>query len=383
LRWLGEVAAEHGAALYLVGGAVRDRLLGKTTLDIDLACEGGVRKLGHRLARELDSRFVYYPRFGTGTLEGPRGERLDLARTRTERYPRPGEFPTLKPASIKEDLRRRDFTVNAMAYTLTPKDFGRLLDPLGGRKDIEKKLIRVLHRRSFIDDPTRIFRAVRYSERLGFRIEPHTAELLRQAVHAIPALSGERLLYELRCIAGEDAKTRVRVIKRLEKLGALDFLGKPAVPLSAARMGRIEEAETCGFLCLLLSNFEQRRVERLPLKKACLATVATLRHAAEILARLARLETPSQITFFLRDYDARGLGIIARTRKAGACRKITAYLDTYRHVRTKTTGADLKRAGIPQGPRYRELLDRLLAARLDGAARTKRDEQRLLARWIG
>lgn len=380
LRWLGEIAAQEGAKLYLVGGVVRDRLLGKKTLDIDLACEGNVQRLGERLAKELGTRFLYYQPFKTGTLQGPKGERIDIARTRKEGYPKPGELPKVEPASITDDLHRRDFTVNAMAQSLHPSDFGNLLDPLNGQRDLKKRLIRVLHDKSFTDDPTRIFRAVRYAERFSFRIEPHTLVLLKKAVKRTPALSGERLLYELRCIAQEPKEVRVRTIKRLESLGALAFLGKPLASLSPTRLGRIKES--CEFLCLLLSLFDETHVKKLPVKKAYLETTNTLREARKILSSIARLRTPSQITFYLNNYDQRGLGIIAETTRAKSCEKITRYLSNYRNVKIKTTGEDLKRMGIQPGPRYKELLDNLLASKLDARVRNKREEQALLGHWL-
>jgi tRNA nucleotidyltransferase (CCA-adding enzyme) len=359
---------------------VRDRLLGKKTLDIDLACEGNVQRLGERLAKELGARFLYYPPFKTGTIEGPKGERIDIARTRRESYPKPGELPKIKPSSIEEDLFRRDFTINAMAQSLDPEDFGNLLDPLKGQRDLKKRLIRVLHDKSFTDDPTRIFRAVRYAARLGFRIKPHTSVLLKKAVKRIPALSGERLLYELRCIAWEPKEVRVMTIKRLESLGALGFLGRPLAPLSPTRLGGIKES--CEFLCLFLSHFDNSRIRKLPLSKECFKTIDTLQEKKPILSRLGRLSKPSQITLYLNNYDQSGLEIIAETTRAKSCERITRYLEDYSNVKISTTGEDLKRMGIQPGPRYKELLDNLLAAKLDARVRNKREEQALLGRWL-
>lgn len=362
---------------------MRDKLLGKSTADIDLACVGNVKRAGERLAKELDAEFNYYPPFKTGTLQGPKGERMDIARTRKETYPRPGELPKVESASIEDDLYRRDFTVNAMALSLHLSDFGRLIDPLNGQEDLKRGLIRVIHDASFVDDPTRIFRAVRYAERLGFRIEPHTLKLLKDAVNRIPDLSGERILYELRCISEESRNARVRIIKRLALLGALGFLAEPVINLSPAKLMLLREAETCEFLCLLLSHFEEQPVRTLPLQKRCVETIATLRKRKGILAKLAHLKTPSKITFYLKAYDQRGLRIIRKTTKARAGKKITEYLDNYSKIRIRTTGEDLKQLGIPPGPRYQKLLAGLLAARLDGKVRTKLEEKSLLERWKG
>lgn len=362
---------------------MRDRLLGMRTLDIDLACSGDVKRFGKRLALELGREFFYYSQFKTGTIEGPEGQRIDLAMTRKERYPVQGELPKVQKAGIEEDLYRRDFTVNAMAISLNDRDFGEILDPLDAARDLERGLIRVIHEKSFADDPTRIFRAVRYAERLGFRIEVGTLRLLKEAAPSIKKLSGERLLYELRCVVCEGRAIGLRIVQRLSKLGALEFLGVPIVPLSVARLARLKTEEgCCEFLCLLFSHFAERAISRLPLGKSCLATVATLRKKKEIFQTLARLNPPSRIAFFLNAYDARGLAILARVEEARAAQKIATYLDVYRNITIRTTGDDLVKLGVRPGPRYKELLDAALAARIDGKVKSKREELALIKKLI-
>jgi len=361
---------------------IRDKLLGKKTLDIDLAADGNVKTLGERLARELDTQFTYHPPFQTGTLQGQKGTRIDLARTRRETYPKPGELPRISASSIEEDLFRRDFTVNAMAQSLAPGDFGKVLDPLKGTEDLKKGLLRVLHDKSFIDDPTRIFRAVRYAQRLGFRIQTHTSRLMKDAVAGIPALSGERLLYELRCIMKEAKDVRLKIIRKLEQLGALGFLGEKLSPISYVRFERIRTEERCEFMCLLFSHFQERCVARLPASKACTKTIDTIRRKKEIFAGLARLSVPSEITFYLKGFDDRGLRVLSETETNRNSTAITAYLDRYSQMKLIITGDDLKAMEIPEGPRYRELMDRVLAARIDGEVFTRRDEKALLKRLI-
>lgn len=382
MLWLSALAREEGASLYLVGGAVRDRLLGKETLDLDLACSGNVKRLGERIASELSTEFQYHPQFQTGTIEGTGEQRIDLAMTRKESYPVKGKLPKVQRAGIEEDLYRRDFTVNAMAVSLNQEDYSRLIDPLGGQKDLAKGLIRVIHEKSFADDPTRIFRAVRYAGRFNFRIEPGTSRLMSQAVPAITKLSGERLLYELRCIAREQKEIRLRIVKRLRTLGALDFLGKPVAPLSPARLTRLRAEESCEFLCLLFSHFAERHLARLPLSKPCLATTATLREKGKIFAGLARLNKPSRITFFLRTRDTRGLRILSEVEKRSTLEKIATYLDNYRNITIKVTGDDLKKLGLSPGPCYKDFLDNVLAARIDGKIKSKTEELDLVKRLM-
>lgn len=374
LRWLGKIAAEEKTALYLVGGAIRDMVLGKRTRDLDLACEGSVKKVASRLSKELSTPFTHYQQFMTATLEGPEESRIDIAETRRETYPAPGALPEVEKASIMEDLYRRDFTVNAMALSLNPRDFGEIIDPTEGMVDLRKRLIRVLHEKSFSDDPTRVFRAVRYAERLGFRIESRTLVQLKGTVEMIHRLSPERLFYELQCISREAGDARVRIIKKLRRLNALSFLGEALKPLSAARLGRIPDDQACEFLCLFLSHFTDEYASRLPVKKACLETTNTLRKVNPVLAKLAGLSSPSSITRFLSTHDKRGLRIISQTSDSKGCRKIKDYLEIYSKVRIKTTGDDLKKMGISPGPRYRRILDDLLDAKLNGVLETKRQE---------
>jgi tRNA nucleotidyltransferase (CCA-adding enzyme) len=379
---LGDAACQEGARLYLVGGAVRDRLLGFETLDIDLSCEGEVKKLGDRLGSELGVKFTYFEEFQTGTLEGPQGARIDIARARTETYPRPGKLPVVKPASIEEDLHRRDFTINSLAQSLHPDSFGKLIDVAGGKRDIELGLVRVLHVRSFIDDPTRIFRAVRYAKRLGFRIEPTTNHLLKETLDLIPRLSGERLLYELRCIMRERGQVRLSIVRKLYAIGALGFLGAKVKPISYAKLARIKTEESCEFLCLLFSHFTQERIKRLPVSKRCLDTIRTVGERSGILSGISGLTRPSSITFFLNNFDRRGLRIIAETELSRSSNKLVDYLEIFSKVRVKSTGHDLKKMGLKQGPQYSELMNKLLAARLDGKAGSKREETALLRNWI-
>jgi len=171
------LAEGRAVALYLVGGSVRDLLLEREQLDLDIAVAGDAIDLAQALAAAADGRVAVHPSFGTASVKGPFFS-VDLAQTRAEEYPHPGALPVVRPASLEEDLARRDFTVNAMALRLTRPQAGRLVDPHAGRQDLERRAIRVLHDGSFRDDATRMLRAVRYEGRLSFRLEDGTARLL-------------------------------------------------------------------------------------------------------------------------------------------------------------------------------------------------------------
>lgn len=199
LKRIGELAGSMGYSAFLVGGTVRDLILGKENIDLDIAVEGDAIKLGQILREELAVSIVVHKMFGTCTIVTKKGLKIDLATARKEIYERPAALPAVEFSSLKEDLSRRDFTINAMAMSLKKDDFGRLIDPFGGRRDLAAGVIKVMHDKSFMDDPTRIFRAVRFATRLGFSIEPHTMALMNAAIKKgmIAKLSEYRIKKEL------------------------------------------------------------------------------------------------------------------------------------------------------------------------------------------
>ena len=181
LREIGVLGDERGCHVYVVGGVVRDLLLGQVTLDLDLAVEGDGIAFAKVVADRYRTGLAVFERFVTARLVFPDGLKMDIATSRREFYAEAALLPTVQPAAIEEDLHRRDFTINAIAMQLNPGQFGRLLDVYGGQRDLRARRIRVLHAGSFQDDPTRIFRAIRFEQRFKFRLEPDTLRLLRQA----------------------------------------------------------------------------------------------------------------------------------------------------------------------------------------------------------
>ena len=218
---LGSLANERGSSLFLVGGRVRDLLLGRESADFDLVVEGDALEIVKALAEDQGGEAVVHPRFGTATYR--RGElAFDLATSRTEEYSRPGVLPDVRPGPIEEDLKRRDFTVNAMAIRLSPPNAGRLLDRFGGRADLNKGLVRVLHEGSFVDDPTRIMRAIRYEQRLGFQIETTTLSLISRDLHLLPSVGVDRLRREIELFLIEPEPELQ--FGRVERLGVIDAI---------------------------------------------------------------------------------------------------------------------------------------------------------------
>lgn len=189
---------------FFVGGIIRDMILNQKIKDIDIAIEGDAIKLGHCLNKRLKGEIKTHREFGTIEIIKD-SVRIDLATARKEIYVTPGALPIVAPAKIYDDLKRRDFTMNAIAISISKKDFGKIIDPFNGIADIKNRLIRILHRRSFIDDPTRTFRALRYKNRLGFMLEKNTEKLLTKAISEgkVKNISMQRLLNELRSIFSE------------------------------------------------------------------------------------------------------------------------------------------------------------------------------------
>ncbi len=287
VRRAGELAGRRRERLYLVGGVVRDLLLERCNLDLDLVVEGDAIGLAHELAGTFDASLTTHPRFGTASLRW-RNRRADLAFARAETYPRPGALPVVRPGSIKDDLTRRDFTINAMAIELGTGRFGELSDPVGGRADIEKRLVRVLHGKSFTDDPTRIWRAVRYEQRLGFDIEPETLKLLRRDVGLLGTVSGDRVRHELELVLKEEEPE-----KPLARAGGLGILETVHPPLKADDW--------------LAETIEQARLRCLPFTPAPYLYLALLayrltKEATEELISYLRL--PKKASEVLRDAAA-------------------------------------------------------------------------------
>ncbi len=360
--------------VYLVGGGVRDLLLGGSPVDLDLVVDGEMDPVTARLgtpAREHD-------RFDTGTLVVD-GVTFDVARARRESYAHPGALPTVEPAPIDVDLLRRDFGVNALALGLGGETRGRLLEAPGGLADLRARRLRVLHEASFIDDPTRLLRLVRYATRLGFAVEDRTRELARAAVagRAVDTVSGSRLGAELRLLAAEPDPVRalrglaeleidellapgfgIRTDAAAEAAGrALRLLpadGDPgAVALAVATLG-LDPGDRAELLDRLAFPAGQRDVIRIAAGRA-----------PGLAAALAEAVAPSQIAAAV---GRAPVELVALAGALGAEPQARRWLDELRHVRLEIDGQDLLDAGVERGPEVGAGLARALAAKLDGRA---------------
>ncbi len=380
------MARELGYSLYVVGGFVRDLLIGEANLDIDLVVEGDAIPLAQRLAEQYGGRVHTHARFGTAKWIFDDDEKLhlDFATARTEFYEYPSALPDVERSSIKLDLHRRDFTINALALCLDPERYGALLDPYGGELDLQRGIIRVLHNLSFIEDPTRILRAVRFEQRFGFEIEARTAQLIDDARNLLNKVSGQRLRNELDLIFTEAAPERA--LARLQQLGVLE---KIQTSLQAdnwleQKFHHLREAYTptpmlyLGVLAYRLRTSEARTLaKRLKLSRGeteILVQMVTLRLLERQLnnANLA----PSRVAELLERFDDAALAVFAiASDSLQASSYVDRYREEWRAVQTELTGNDLKALGLPPGPRYKEILGSLRAQRLDGQIATREDEE--------
>ena len=392
-------AAEQGQRVYLVGGVVRDLLLGDPSLrsglrfDLDLVVEGDAVKLAQQVAETSQAKLLAHHRFGTAKL---RYEifTLDLATARKETYARPGALPAVTPGTFKDDLIRRDFSINAMAISLASNDYGELVDPHQGKNDLEHRLIRILHPGSFSDDATRILRAVRYEQRLGFELETQTAQLLKQDIPMLDTISGDRIRHELELIFKE--KQPELVIKRLAELGVLPrispFLkgdGWIAEKFDKARRLQKPNQLPSLYFCLLIYSFSEREIEQFLTRlnisaKLSRAMCDTLRLKTSLPLLDKPSLKPSEIYYLLREYEPVAIqaNAIATDEKEGTPSLIVhhdlqLFLTKLRYVRTSLSGGELKRLGIPAGPEMGKVLQVLHKAKLDGEVRSKADEKKL------
>ncbi|MFN2111014.1 MAG: CBS domain-containing protein [Anaerolineae bacterium] len=433
IRQIGELAAQQGYFVYFVGGIVRDLLLGQPLVDVDIVVEGHAIALGKVLAQQLGGEIHTHSRFGTvkWTLPADVWEKLemedgkfqndgqpsaiskssisqfsipefiDLVTARTEFYEHPTALPLVERSSIKQDLHRRDFTINTLAIRLDPQRWGELLDFYGGKADLEDGVIRVLHSLSFIDDPTRILRAARFEARLGFHLDLQSESLIANALPMLDRITGGRIRHELDLIFRE-AKPEA-ALDRLQALGALVHIDPELVSDAwlHERFTRLRQPENQAlwgidtahpdsheatheldffYWGLLLYRLSPKAVEhlikRLLIPRRISSGLRALPLLRQTLPKLETLERPSQIVALLEPLldELLPLGWLASddsTIKA----KLERYAREWRHVQCEISGKDLKELGLSPGPVYRQIFEALRAARLDGVIATREEEE--------
>lgn len=384
LQQVAAVAGECGVNVFLVGGPVRDMLLGVPGPDIDVAVDSGMPGFGRCVARKLGGRFVYHERFMTGTVLLADGRHIDICQTRAESYPRPGMLPKVRPAGIEADLGRRDFSINALALELHPEGPGRLLDPEGGQEDLRRRQVRVLHERSFVDDPTRIFRCIRFAIRLDFDIAARTLALLRQAVaERRPALlTPERILYELRLVCAEPRAVRIAEALICEQVLAAAWNWRPG-PEFLAGFCRLAQARSGPAALFVYWLSDLPGIDKFPIRREELAAATAIRDFSRVRSGLARAGRPSAVVRLLDGIPGSALAVLRIVESGAVAGRIGRFLDEWRQVRPALTGQDLKGMGLRPGPRFRRVLEAVRAAKLDGRVRTFDGELRLARRIAG
>jgi tRNA nucleotidyltransferase (CCA-adding enzyme) len=340
-----EAAARAGVEASLVGGSVRDALLGLASANLDLVVDGDHQPLVAALGGEA----VVHDRFETATVTLPGGP-VDIARARAETYPRPGALPEVRPAGLVVDLARRDFTVNAIAVRLA--DPGVPVDPHDGIDDLRAGLLRVLHDRSFADDPTRALRAARYAARLGLELEPRTLELLRAT--DLTTVSADRVAAELGKLAAEADPRR-----------GFELLSEWGLIALAPGAGELIDR-----IVALLSAPPWEGV--VPRPAAVLAAARGPGPAAHELAAL----TPSEPSVAVAAARGKSAAELALARALGGD-WLDRYLTLWRNVALEISGEDLIAAGVAEGPAVGRGLAAALRAKLDGEAPTRADELRI------
>jgi len=390
LELLQDIAGEagrSGQSLYLVGGIVRDLLRGYPNFDLDLVTESDAPGLASRIARITGEKLVIHPRFGTAKIKSGKFG-IDLATARSETYAHPGALPAVMPGSIEKDLFRRDFSINAMAISLAAKDYGELLDPYHGRDDLDLRLIRILHPKSFSDDATRILRAIRYEQRLGFELEKKTSRLLKQAIPLLDTISGDRIRHELELIFREEKPERP--LRRLGELGALPRLspslkgnGWLADKLATARRWSKSGELPTLYFCLLAYPLDEEETSQLVRR---LNMPSRLAKAVEDTIRLKlclpRLDKPrlkpSSVYQFLQEYHPLAVKANAIAGGNASTRQhLELFLSRLCYIKPCLNGEELQKLGIPEGAELGRILRRLHQARLDGEVSTRDDEEKL------
>lgn len=403
---ISNVAAKSDMRVYLVGGFVRDMLLGVKNLDLDITVEGDGIKFAEFLSAQLNAKLVSHKRFGTATLTLKHGLKIDIATARLETYPYPGSLPVVTAGSVKDDLLRRDFTINAMAVSINKDSFGQLIDIYAGRRDLNAEIVRILHDVSFVDDPTRMLRAVRFATRYGFKIEPASMALIRQALKnkMLAKVDPQRLRDELMLILKEEYP--LKQIYSLKKIVGFDSLHMNNAMPKARKvlLSNIErqikwfmrnypqrrkldawliyligllDVMDIGKVKVFCSSFAFRRGE----EKRVLSYKKISRKFISELSR-AKIK-PSRIFALLEPLSYEVILLIkAKYSNKHLQSNISNFFEIYNGMRIYSSGQDLGSLGVKPGPDYKRIFSRVLEAKLNGGIKTKEEEIFLIKQLI-
>lgn len=406
IQLASSIASSNNMSIYLVGGCVRDLLLRVKNLDLDIVVEGDGISFAEDFADKLKARLIRHRRFGTATVTLDSGLKVDIATSRRELYPKPASLPQVLSGTLKDDLRRRDFTINAMAINISGRDFGSLIDLFNGKDDLHHKKIRVLHNLSFIDDPTRILRAIRFKERYNFKIESKTLGLLREAVRIkmLDKVEPQRLRDELILILKEEDP--IEQIRRIQELVGFNFI-TPKLYVSSKTYkllkgikneiewfkGAYPRRRQLGtWLIYFMGLTDSLRTNDV---KSVLKKFAFHKGEEKIILSSHKIDNhlirqlsqnkikPYKILDMLQPLSYETVIFIkAKYKNRYIKRHIEDFLKIYNTIRLGVSGKDLLRLGINPGPDYQKILYKVLNAKLNGSVKTKEDELALIKRLV-
>jgi len=402
LREFGKLAETLGYKAYAVGGFVRDLLLRHSNLDIDIVVEGDAIEFAKAFAERHKIKVRFHRKFNTAMLIFPDDLRVDVASARFEYYQHPAALPIVEFSSLKMDLYRRDFTINTLSLALNPGEFGQLIDFFSGQKDIKEKTIRVLHNLSFVEDPTRILRAIRFEQRFGFKIGKQTAGLIRNAVRMglLEKLGGRRFFHEIQLILEEEDP--LPALRRVAEFGVMPALAPGIVfdrkmevvfenlrqVISWYRLSFLDDPlnRWWVYLLALFSSLPCQEVreacERMLLSRTqCNRMLWTFENGGKLLRGFFAqpAHKPSETFRALESFEPEELlFLMGKAEKEETRKAVSYFFHRYRNIHTEIRGKDLKEMGIPPGPSYRILLNELQDARINGEVRNRQEEFQFL-----
>ncbi len=402
----GAIASSKGMPVYLIGGFVRDLLLAVKNFDLDMAVEGDGIAFAEEFSAKLNAKLIRHRRFGTAAVILTPNLKIDIATARREIYPEAAKLPVVEFGTLKDDLKRRDFTINAMAIDITESNFGGLIDFFEGKKDLTDKKIRILHELSFIDDPTRILRAIRFERRYDFKIETKTLRLLKDAVkkRMLEKVEPQRLREELILILKEDSP--VKQITRMQQLTGFDFFSRG---LTGSRID-------CGLLNSVAQELVWFKKEHFPrrkldiwliyfmalidrisfkeAKKACNKFVFRKGEEKRILSykkigdkfvkKICKKGIkPFEVFDLLEPLSYEVILLIkAKYRNPVITRRIKDFLEIYNDIRVCISGHHLHGLGVVPGPHYKKIFNWVLKAKINGVVKTEEEELCLIKKYI-
>lgn len=399
LKRIGTLSKSMGYRVYLVGGTVRDLLLGTENLDIDVVVEGNAIQLGEKLAKDLHGIIISHKRFGTCTVTTPEYLKIDFATARKETYEKPAALPTVQFSSLKDDLIRRDFTINAMAISLNDQDFGHLVDFFDGTGDLSRKIVKALHDKSFVDDPTRILRAIRFEQRMKFSIEQHTSNLMKKSIEKeiYKRVEEPRLRDEIILILKE--KEPFNIIKRMDDFKALKIIH----PYLKLHKNLRETFSAIDKACMWYQNNSPRRrliekwliylmalfddvshdgtvyfCNKFEFKRGERLRIMSYKSDGSKILKILNSKLkllPSKIYRLLEPLSHEvTLLLMAVSRSDIGRGRIMEFFHKYNGMHPSVRGDDIKALGVKAGPHFAKIMERILYKKLDGILKSKEEE---------